>query len=455
MRYYSMIFGCSDGESAMFGLKVKFIGVLAVCACLAGCGAYQLDEAQLELRSSFARGDYNKAVDLIQNFEKQSIYQGKDLVLLNLEHGTAHHFAGNYAESSAYFTTAEHKIDDLFSKSISRAIQSFLVNDTVLDYDGEDYEDIYINLFKCLNYIHLNNQESALVEARRIAYKLNQLDIKYKGLVEALSQADTTNTGADKWKTGQANVQKSTLGHYLATILFAKTHKPDDARIEFENLKKAFAEHEAAFGFRSPSFDELGMITEPTAYNVLVNAFTGRSPMKSQNDLRLYFAEIDTYLKFSLPVLNLYDTKVHRVEVLVNGSEEYGIPLIEEMDIVAQEVYKVKEPIIYARTIVRTFLKAIAANKLKKSAEKEDEVLGLFVNALGKIAQETTEKADLRSWQTMPGKAYAQVLHLPLGTHHIQVRYYNNAGFLLHTEEKELQISEQNTLNLIESIYWN
>ena len=436
-------------------MKYKLSGYLTLLFFLNACGAYQLDQAQSEIRTSFASGEYSKTAELISSFEEQEVYQGKDAVLLNLEQGTINHFAGNYEQSSRYFTAAEDYIDDLYTKSVSRAIQSFVVNDNTLAYDGEDYEDIYINVFKSLNYIHLNKLESALVEARRVAYKLNQLDIKYNGLVESLAQADTTSTQPDKWKTGKTNIQKSPLGHYLSAVLFAKTNKPDDARIEYQNLLKAYEEHTAVFDYSSPDKEELEVITRPNDYNMLLTVFSGRSPVKLQNDIRLYLEDSDTYLKFSLPTLDIYDSQVHKIEAVVNNSDSHPIPLIEEMDLVATEVYKVKEPIIYARTMVRTFLKAITANELKKSATKEDETLGMFVNALGKIAQETTEKADLRSWQTMPGKAYAKVLQLQPGENEIQVRYYNRAGRLIYTDKQTFSVTENDKLNLFESIYWN
>lgn len=414
-----------------------------------------LDNAQLDLRNSFATGDYNNTAQLIDDFRANEVYKSKDEVLLYLEQGTINHFAGNYSQSSSYFSTAEDRIDDLFTKSISRALQSFIVNDNSLAYDGEDYEDIYINVFKSLNYIHLNELESALVEARRVSYKLEQLNTKYHGLVEALSKADTTSTDQDKWKTGKSNIQNSSLGHYLSAVLFAKTNKPDDARIEQENLLKAYQDQKTVYNFQTPSREELDIITQPENYNVLVNIFSGRAPSKAQNDFRLYLEESDTYLKLSVPTLQIYQSQVRSVEIVVNGENSFYIPLIEEMDLVAKEVYKVKEPIIYARAMVRTFLKAVAANKVKKEAAKKDETLGMLMNAFGKIAQETTEKADLRSWQTMPGKAYASVLQLPPGEHSVNINYYNRAGFLLHTETKTLNLSGNENLTLIESIYWN
>lgn len=430
-------------------------GVILFVFLLSGCAAYKLDTAQNELRSSFATGDYSSTVELIETLERDEIYKNKDQVLLYLEHGLVNHFAGNYQNSSHYFTQAENEIDDLFTKSVSRAIRSFVVNDNSLAYDGEDYEDIYLNIFKGLNYIHLNELESALVETRRVTYKLGQLDQKYNGLVEALSEADSSNTAENKWTTGETNVQNSALGRYLSTILYAKTNKPDDARIEFENLKKAYQEQPSVYDFSSPSAEDLETITNPDSYNVLIQAFAGRAPIKQNNDVRFYDQNSDTYIKFSVPTLHTYTSRVNSVRVSVNDEPSETVFLIEEMGQVAKEVYKVKEPIIYARALVRAALKAGVAAGIKKRAKKESDALGMAANLMGKLAQEVSEKADLRSWQTMPGKAYSTVLDLPPGTHQVEVQYYDASGRIIEQKLQEVTIGEDASLELVESIYWN
>lgn len=431
----------------------KTRGLLALLLLLTSCSAYKLDSAQETLRSSFSSRNYTNSVQLLNNYEMEGVYKSKDAVLLYLEQGTANHFAGNYDSSNVYFTDAEEEIDYLFTKSVSRAIRSFVTNDNTLAYDGEDYEDVYLNIFKCLNFIHMNKLESALVEARRIAFKLDQLNLKYKDMIDALSKADTT--GKAEWKTGKTNVQNSALGHYLSGILYAKTDKPDDARIEYENVIKAFQDQPSIYEFNKPSYSKLKTITRPEEYNLLITGFSGRAPIKVQNDTRIYLDDADLYLKFSLPSLKMYDTRVSRVEAVINDSRRIEADLIEEMDVVAKDVYNVKEPIIYARTIVRAFLKAVGTNALSREIEKKDEGLGQLTNLLGKIGQEVTEKADLRGWQTMPGKAYATVAELPPGSHSISINYYSSGGTLLFSENRQVEIMEGTSLELVESLYWN
>jgi len=94
--------------------------------------------------------------------------------------GMLYHYDGDYVKSNEFLTEAEYAIEDLYTKSVGKAVASMLLNDNALDYFGEDYEDIYLNIFKALNYFHMNKSEDAFVEIRRVNNKLNLLEDKYK-----------------------------------------------------------------------------------------------------------------------------------------------------------------------------------------------------------------------------------------------------------------------------------
>ncbi|HKK26056.1 MAG TPA: hypothetical protein VJ941_10530, partial [Gracilimonas sp.] len=194
-----------------------YVGVLIL---LSGCHAYVLDDAQMDLRDSFTAGNYDNASNLIKKFEADDVYRSKDAVLKNLEGGMIYHFAGKYDSSNTYLNEAEYLIEDAYTKSVSRGIGSFLTNDNALVYDGEPYEDIYLNAFKSLNFLHQQDLESALVEARRMSYKMERLDIRLKGLVDAFSKTDSSG---QTWSSGEVNVQNSAFSHFLSSILFSKT----------------------------------------------------------------------------------------------------------------------------------------------------------------------------------------------------------------------------------------
>ncbi len=438
-------------------LKPAFL--CSVVYCFAGCHSYMLDDAQNDLRNSFNDNNYEESKQLLDKFEKDNIYRSKDQVLFHLESGTIYHFAGDYDQSSLHFSKAETEIDQNFTKSISRGAGAFLTNDNKLVYDGEPYEDVYLNAFKALNYIHQQDWQSALVETRRMSYKMEQLDVKIKGLAEALSKSDST--GKAEWNTGKVNIQNSAFSHYLSTVLYSKSGKYDDARIEYEKLQAALNEQSEVSGFRTTSSKEIQKLAEPDSYNILLTGFSGRAPYKVQEDARIFIDDYSTednnefYLKFSFPALETYNSRVSGIRAIINDSIQTDLNLIEEMDLVSADVYKAKQPVIYSRALVRASVKAASTKIISGLVGEKNSFLGDILQILGFIGQEVTEKADLRGWQTMPGKAWANVIKLPPGSHTVRIEYLSFRNRVLLTEEFEVIVTPETELELIESIYAN
>lgn len=79
--------------------------------------------------------------------------------------------------------------------------------------------------------------------------------------------------------------------------------------------------------------------------------------------------------------------------------------------------------------------------------------MGFLVDVLGIIGQESTEKADLRGWQTMPGKAWMNVLHLPPGINEIEIQFLSLSGQVLYSERRTIEVNPRTNLELVESIY--
>lgn len=435
-----------------FGVKhIVFGGIFLGMSCAAH---YNLDQAQVSVRNSFTGGNFTNTISLVENLEKQQVYKPKDRLLLHLEKGTAYHFAGDYKKSFAAFEEAERTIENNYTKSVARGIQSFLVNDNMLVYDGEDYEDVYVNAFKALNFLHMGDVDGALVEARRMSYKIENLNVRHNGISSALAKANTTK--GVNFETGKAEIQSSSLSHFLSTILFTKTYRDDNARIEFERLQSTLANQQLFSSKPLGRTDSLEKIKNPDQYNTLFMAFSGRAPEKRQSDTRLYLDEIDTYIKISVPKLQMFPSEVYQVRVRTADGKQTLLPLIEQMDHVAKEIYKIKEPIIYARTYVRVAAKIIAGKVAEKEAKDDDnEVLSGFLNVLTKVGVEATEKADLRGWQSMPGEVYGFVMNLPEGEQSIYVDYLSASGAVLYTEERNVIVTSQNPLHLVETIYWN
>lgn len=435
----------------------KLFVLLIVVGLISGCGSQQLMSGQKQMRSSFQSGNYEKADFIADSLKENEIYESKDRVLYALEKGTINYFKGDFEQSVESFSNAEEYIDQFFSKSIKTGVGAFLSNDTQLNYDGEVYEDIYLNGFKSLSYLKLDDFESAMVEARRIAQKLSEAEQKYGDYAEAMAESDTTDTEEEiKWEAGTSSIHASPLSHYLASALHAKAGEEDGARIEMDKLKNAIDNHQAMPDSELRYDSSFAKVRHPDQYNTMLMAFCGNAPDKVDNSINTDINRDGKGVKIAIPKLEMQPSSVGNIEVLVNDTLAKELKIIEEMDKVARETFEIKKPIIIARATIRGVLKSVAQEATTDAIEDEyGDVAGDIAGFLGGRAREASEQADLRGWQTMPGKIYTNVLKLPAGEHDVSFNYYSETGELLYTESRNVEIAERERLEPVASIYSN
>lgn len=429
------------------------IYVLIIMAILvSGCSSSRTtNKAQIEVRDNFISGNYEDITAKLSNPESENLYGNNSLVLRDLELAKAYRMSGNYQESNEAFERAELEIERLFGTSVQRNIRAFAVNDGQLEYQGEDYEDIYINLFKSLNYIHKGNLEAAAVEARRMVFKMESVQDRYGDVMEQMSgneQAAQLN-----WETGDPLIQNSALGHYLAAVLFNARDRPDNARIEFERLKNAWQDQ---MGIDPDLYAELSGLHAigNGNYNVLIVGFAGRAPSKVEHTIEVSINDI--YGKLSYPVLNQHQTPVRRMRVVVNENEVVPLYLIEDMSVVASEIFEIRRPMIIARGTIRATLRAAAASRGVSEVESRGGfIAGQLAGVASRFGQDALEVADLRSWQSLPGKAYSNVLQLPAGTHNIRVEYLDTLGNVISENTSQVTVRPESVLEVSEHMHFN
>ncbi len=439
-------------------LKGYFKILLAVVTIViaSGCGSQKLMNGQKQMRSSFKAGDFQKAERIADSLKETEAYKAKDRVLYALETGTIDYFQGDYDESVRSFTNAEDYIDQFFTKSTKVGIKAFMTNDTQLAYNGEVYEDVYLNGFKSLSYLEMDEMDKALVEARRIVQKLGQAEQKYSGLASSLSKVDTTENDNVEWKAGTAQIHDSPFGRYLSSALYAKSGEPRNSEIELEKLQTAIDNHQALPDSKLEFDSTFAKLDDPHEYNAMLTAFCGSAPDKVEDNIELEDVGDNTGLKIAIPKLVMRPSKVAYVEAVVNDTMTKRLPIIEEMDKVARETFQIKKPIIIARATVRGILKSVGQDAAADAVEEEgSELMGDAVNMIAGAARKASERADLRGWQTMPGKVYSNIVKLPAGTHRVAFKYYGNDDQLLFTDEHQVDMEQHESLEPIASIYTN
>jgi len=424
--------------------------------------------------------DWQAALEVIKTAKEEGKYKDKDRLLYFLDRGILHHYADQPQESNTYFEQAERTIEELYTASISKAAMSMVLNDNALDYSGEDYEDIYTNIFKALNYIDLDEYDEARVEIRRLDNKLRLLQQKYGKVAAAMNQSDESQI---KYKPGPVKFHNDALARYLGAILYYQDGRYDDARIDLEQMEKAFIDQPALYPFSPPKLDLAELDT--TVLHVM--AFAGRGPVKVPMDFRIrtfknYFLvfpvtsyagrgqrfvwqgmESDLYFKFSIPVLKPVPSAVRKVEVFINKEFAGQLRLVEDLSRVAEATFETRRTLIYLKAITRAVLKGLANKKAKDEIDKlgrgqggtsstEADIGRFFLKALADVAVEVSEQADLRCWRLMPGKAYAGYFPVAEGVHNVSVRFLNAHNRIISEARYDSVRVQRARLNLVEAV---
>jgi len=473
-----LILGCSIKEYQGGSLSDS-----SIFSSSTGDKTAQLMEGQKQVQLKFQSGDYEQASNIVDSLRQNDIYQRKDRVLYALDKGTISYFRSDYQNSVRLFQDAERYIDQLFTKDAQRGVSAFFTNDTQLAYNGEVYEGIYLNGFSSLSYLNMGEFDKALVEARQIVQQLEQVEAKYKKLADSYRKSARAVDRADSsekdmpWDSGRNRIQDSPFSHYLSSVLYAKSGAEDDAQIELKNMKTAVKNQQLLSNSQISYVSAFDQVTKPKTYNTLITAFSGLAPEKVEK--RMHVGEINQAIglddstkkliqdvegatfEIAVPRLKMHPSKVAKVKATVHDTLVAALPLVEEMDKVAKEIFEAKEPIIVTRAFFSEFIAFLPQTKKAQKVREQDKEGSLDSNlreGLAKLStnmQKVSDQADLRGWNTMPGKVYSNVVKLPAGTHTIAFEYYSADGELLHTEKKEVMIAENKKLEPVSSFYTN
>lgn len=471
----------------MLGIIKKYFIQLSIILIIISCSSTKTNVSQYEkIDQNVYSGNYQAAISQIKE-GKEKVYKEKDRVLYYLNLGMLYHYAGEYEKSNEFLTKAEFAIEELFTKSASKIATSILLNDNALDYSGEDYEDIYLNVFKALNYIKLNEIDASFVEINRINLKLNKLDDKYKDLGDKMSAAMSKKNDEDsedknskdenkpEFKPAKNKFHNDVLGKLISMLLYRSDNDWDDAKMDLNKIKEAWHSQSQIYNFTMPQLDPYLERTDETKVNIL--SFIGKSPVKKA--ATYYITTFDGHVnitstepvqfsqtmswpckagkhfKFSLPYMAKRGSVVSRISVEVDGVEKKELNLIENMENVAHTTFKVKAPLIYVKSVVRTILKGLASEKAKDEMDKQiaNPYLAFASKLATDITVDMTENADLRISRFFPSQAMIGEIEVGSGLHNINVKYFDSNNQLLYTDNIGDIFVSSSGLNLVESFY--
>jgi hypothetical protein len=383
---------------------------------------------------------------------RKNIYTKKNSILYYLDRGMIEHYAGLYEDSSGDLEESERLIEAAFTKSISQEIATYIINDNSRDYSGEDYEDLYINVFNSLNYYHRGDLEDALVEIRRVNEKLEYLSGKYEIAGNKIKDSARELAVGD-YTVEAVRFSNSALARYLGVLFYRGSGRADDARIDLEGLKNAYALAPEVYNHPMPGTVDDELDVPPGKGRLNVIGFTGLSPVKVEENtiIPLPLPAPNNWARIALPRMVDRPSEITAVKVALDSGETFELELLEDMGTVAHETFRSNYSLMVLKSVVRSVIKTTTVAVIGSRMDEDDGSLGILFSFIGQIASTATERADTRMSRYFPRRAFVGGINLEPGIYTVTVNYYGNRG-LVRSETLDNVRVMGNRLNLKESV---
>lgn len=403
-----------------------------------------------------AQGDFTKAESIVSQ-DSSRIYSDHDEVLSFLDKGMLLHFAGSSVDSNKSLSMAEQKIFANYSKSVTQGIGSYVANDTVIDYAGDTYEDVYTNIFMALNYLNLDDTENAMVEIRRFDNKLKEVSSKYQSQIAQLQQQ--VNNGS-QLSVETIEFHNSALARYLSMLMYREANDYASADVDIALLKSAFATESDIYNFPIPLSIDEELTYDSSLARINLLAFNGRAPIKSEQTVEVA-SPIGDYYKIAYPVMQKRISSISAIRMTVQNEAtgetiEAKAEKLESVENIALDTFKQNQSIIYSRALVRSLLKATTTTAFgvmeQNASNKDDANFYRMLRTFSEVANSLTERADVRTSRYFPAAANIAGVTVEPGLYSITVSYLTDTGAVIAFQKTEHFAVAAHKLNLIESV---
>jgi hypothetical protein len=378
----------TSGGPAKARTPLVLFGGLAALALLGGCAGYSSNIAGP--REAIHRGDYPTAIKAIESLAAK---KDNDELLYLMDLGIAYHAAGLYEKAIDTFREAEKLADKYDYTSVSEEVGTVIVNDDVKKYRGEDFERILINVYLALDFTLLGRWEEALVECRRINHRMD------------LFKAKNTR-----------QFQYNSFAKYLAATLFEARGELNDALVDYRQLASSPYGNFAYLGgplLRTAArlraseeveryrkrFPDVRDVNPPGQGDVFVVFEQGKGPYK-----------VPSYHNRLVPQFIRSPYFGTGAKLRVDGANaSFPVETLFDIENVAIRELEESAAGIAAKKVAGIVAKQAIGHGV--AAATDNEALG----AATALILHAMDKADTRSWSTLPARLQVARLSLPAG----------------------------------------
>lgn len=384
--------------------------LVALLPALSGASCATHAEIRREMVNEVRTGNYTRALERLDGLAQKS--SSKDLVMDLMDRALLLHQLGRYVESNQVIEKIKDALDKLYGTKWADELAAIAWNDAQRAFEGEEFEKVMIHLIATFNYLHMNELESAGVEARQINHRL---------------QVYVDHLARNKVNTRYV---QDPFAQYLAGIIHESFGDDNSAFRSYEDALHGYDTVGAIVGLAPPepleaalvrTATRLGWTEKQELYTQRFGTPAAASPAHWKNKARLVVIngigmvarkrqekwiipdpEFDTIV-VTYPVFERSPFLGRYSEVTVAGRRSRP-PVGQDLSSLAISMLDEKNDQVKGRAVAKALIRYAAKKVTKAVAKNAGEGAGAFA-LLANVAlniYDMVEPADTRSWMTLP-----------------------------------------------------
>ena len=413
-------------------------------------------EQMMESRSAQLSGDFVASENLVSSVNSSP----SDFGLNQLERGRLQFLATNWAASQKNFELAYTEIrnqDEAAKIQISRGIKkagAIVSNDNAIPYDIPSYEQSMLHSYQALNYVYQGDIEGALVEIRRAnLVQVRALKENSAALIEAQANMDEQGVSSDELDAAYPSMN-NTIGDlkngfqnaytfYLSGMLWEADGEANSAYIDYKRALEIFPNNTYLQQDVLRLAVSLGMSDDVISLQQRFGKYTKRGGSNTGQVVILFEQGIinpKQEVKINLPIFSTSGTynrgnsynSIDSVKFYSFALPVYRdnltptIPLVTSINgVIYQSEEIVRLQSLAAKNlndqlpmlVTRQALRLIAKEQIRQETAKSSGLANIVVS----IYNIASEKADTRSWSSLPSNVQILKVDLAVGEHQLEL----------------------------------
>lgn len=416
--------------------RPRLLWVLTLSAALTGCASMQShDKLASDVQSAGRTGGIPAALAQLEASAKSE--DDKTALLYNLERGELLRMDRRYEDSTNAFLLADIKVKEWEETAktdpskLMGTVGAALISERLKNYEGQDYEKVWLTTRLAMNRVALGDFENARVDIKR-THEREAIIAEFRSKETVAAEEEAKSKGAtaggkelngypvetlnDPEVLALKNGYQNALSHYLAGFMYevlgesglaapgyrkAIELKPETGVLE-EGLRGLDNRTSFTWKRRQRMTDVLFVVEagdaparKPKAFTIPVP--TGRGMVTAS---------------ISYPVIEPSTDPL--LTTLSAAGTDLKLEKVVDVNVMARRALKDEMPGMVLRGVTRAIAKGVMQNELQKRG-------GLVGGLIGAVASAATEVADDRMWRMLPGRVYIARGYLPPGEHVVTV----------------------------------